>query len=347
MTRLAVEKSAAGRVQSLDAMEGKPMIITYTVTAPDASFALLPDADAAVIATHDGAVVARCALWWSGNLPALSGRRVGILGQYESFRDDAAAPLLEHALAELARHGCDTAIGPMDGNTWRRYRLVTGDEDITAPAEPPFFLEPTNPHSYPGHFADAGFAPLATYSSRIATDLTYGDERAEKVAVRMADAGVTLSPVRAESIEDELRAIYKLSVIGFRDNFLYTPLPESEFFDSYRRIVPYLRPELSLMARTEDGTLAGFLFALPDLEEAKRGEPSRTFIVKTTAVLPGRQWAGLGMLLLDRCQSAARDAGFTRAVHALMHDSNASRNLSIVYGGTKTLRRYTLYGREL
>jgi hypothetical protein len=52
------------------------------------------------------------------------------------------------------------------------------------------------------------------------------------------------------------------------------------------------------------------------------------------------------MLLVDHCHAAARGAGFTRAIHALMHDSNASRNVSAGFAG-RPIRRYTLYSRRL
>lgn len=322
-------------------------ITTFTNPATDAPFPVLADANAAIVATEGEVVVARCALWWAGGIPTLPSERAGIIGQYEATRDNAAAILLENAFEELRKQGCTRAIGPMDGNTWRRYRFVTSNGEDSHPVEPPFFLEPVNPTSYPLQFQSAGFTPLANYSSRVTDDMTHRDERAERVAERIAASGVALRPFDTTRLESELQQIYALSCISFRDNFLYTPLPGAEFIGSYQKVVPYLRPELTVIAEKANGELVGFLFALPDLEEAKRGETLRTVIVKTVAVLPGREWAGLGMLLLDRCQSAARDAGFSRAIHALMHDSNASRNLSAVYGGARPLRRYTLYERAL
>lgn len=319
----------------------------YLYPTTNAPFPVLPDADAAIVATEKGEVIARCALWWSGNIPTLPDAQLGIIGQYEAASDDAAFLLLRHALGELAKQGCTRAIGPMDANTWRRYRFVTGNGADSHPPEPPFFLEPTNPSTYPTQFIAAGFTPLATYSSRVTDDMTHRDPRAERVANRIAASGVTLRPFDPARLDSELRQIYDLSCISFRDNFLYTPLPEAEFIDSYQKIVPHLRPELTVMAEKNNNDLVGFLFALPDLEEAKRGQTPHTVIVKTVAVLPGREWAGLGMLLLDRCQEAARNAGFTRAIHALMHDSNASRNLSLVYGGARLLRQYTLYEQKL
>jgi hypothetical protein len=55
--------------------------------------------------------------------------------------------------------------------------------------------------------------------------------------------------------------------------------------------------------------------------------------------------AGLGNVLVARCQQAARALGFRRAIHALMHESNNSRNLSAHYA--KPFRRYTIFARDL
>jgi GNAT superfamily N-acetyltransferase len=93
------------------------------------------------------------------------------------------------------------------------------------------------------------------------------------------------------------------------------------------------------------GELAGFLFALPDLLEAGRGDAPRTAILKTMAVRPGRRDAGLGAWLAAECHARAAAAGFTRVVHALMHDANVSAATS--RRSARLLRRYTLYARDL
>ena len=54
-------------------------------------------------------------------------------------------------------------------------------------------------------------------------------------------------------------------------------------------------------------------------------EPTHGVIVKTLAVHPDHGGAGLGGLLVARCQEAAAKLGYTRAVHALMHEANQSR----------------------
>ncbi|HEX2099923.1 MAG TPA: GNAT family N-acetyltransferase, partial [Candidatus Synoicihabitans sp.] len=127
-------------------------------------------------------------------------------------------------------------------------------------------------------------------------------------------------------------------------NYLYTPLPREAFIAQYRAVQARVRPELVLLAE-HAGRAVGYVFAVPDLAQAQRGEPVSTFIVKTLAVLPGRTYAGLGALLLAAVHDAARGLRFQRVIHALMHENNRSRNLSAHYA--QTIRRYTLFSRVL
>src|SRR5438874_698109 len=108
-------------------------------------------ADAHWILDGSNGVEAHCSLWWS-NTPCLSGQRVGIIGHYAAYDADAAMHMLHLACKELARQGCTLAVGPMDGSTNRRYRLVT-----ERGTEPPFFLEPDNADDWPDHFTSSGF----------------------------------------------------------------------------------------------------------------------------------------------------------------------------------------------
>jgi GNAT superfamily N-acetyltransferase len=190
----------------------------------------------------------------------------------------------------------------------------------------------------------AGFGALAEYYSTATEDLAVRDERLDGVAARMGKARVTIRALDRTRFEEELAKIYEVSVVSFQENYLYTPLPKEAFFDQYRAIQARVRTELVLLAE-QAGRPAGYVFATPDFAQAQRGEAVTTVIVKTLAVLPGRAFAGLGALLLGEVHEAARRIGFTRAIHALMHETNRSRNLSAHYA--KTIRRYTLFSKRL
>jgi GNAT superfamily N-acetyltransferase len=296
-----------------------------------------PDAHWMIVSDQRGPV-ARCSLWWRST-PHLPGHRPGIIGHYAALDASVACGLLQHACMQLAARGCTLALGPMDGNTWRRYRLLT-----QRGSEPVFFLEPDNPDGWPGHFLDAGFTPIAWYASAITTDLSRKDPRMERVADRLQAHGIRIRPLDGHHLEEELRRIYRVATISFRDNFLYTPIDEAEFLAQCRPVLPYVRPELVLLAE-RCGHPIGFLFAVPDMLQARPGQDIRTIVIKTAAVLPDRSHAGLGGLLVARAHEVARSLGYTRAVHALMHETNASRNISRHYA--HAMRRYALFARRL
>lgn len=296
---------------------------------PNAHWLLLAD---------EGTLAGRCSAWWKA-APLCPGERLGVIGHYEAGDAGSAGVLLAHACRELARNGCTLAIGPMDGNTWRRYRLVT-----RRGSEPPFFLEPDNPDVYPRHFEAAGFSSFARYHSNLDPDLGWSVSGETKLLARLRKEGITFRPLDSDDFEKELERIYGLSVDGFRNNLLYTPIGREEFLATYAKVRPFVRPELVLFAEQE-GSPVGFIFAIPDMLRARRGEPLDTVILKSLAVLPAWNGKGIGPLLMSMVTRNARELGFRRAIHALMKEDNRSRALSSRHGAE--IRQYTLYGRRL
>lgn len=294
--------------------------------------------DLHLAAFDNGSLVARCSCWWTG-APQRLDDRIGVIGHYAAVDRDAGGAVLDRACAALASAGCTLAVGPMDGNTWRRYRFITERGEA-----PPFFLEPDNPDEWPGHWAARRFAPLSTYSSAANEDLSVQDERTDRAREALRDTGVTIRTFDPSRADDELHRIFTLSLAAFSGSFLYTPLDEREFMAGNRALLPHARPDLVLMAERA-GELVGYMFALPDLLQARRGEAIDTVILKTMAVDASCRGMGLGGVLMDDVQRTARGLGFRRAIHALMHESNRSRTLSARYG--RTIRRYSLYSRSL
>jgi hypothetical protein len=234
-----------------------------------------------------GALTGRASCWWTA-APPLPGERVGLIGHYAAADGASADTILGAACDTLAAAGCTIAIGPMDGNTWRRYRWI-----IERGTEPPFFLEPDNPDSAHADFVRGGFAIDATYFSGVTDDLTRVDPRLARLESRLVASGVAIRPLDRARGRDELRAIFRLSLEAFKDNYLYTPIAEAEFLEQNERVLPYVDPRLVLLAE-RDGALAGYLFAVPDVLQRLRGGTITTAIVKTVAVAAGRALSGLG-----------------------------------------------------
>lgn len=286
-----------------------------------------------------GGQAAHGSIWWR-DTPLLGTRHTGIIGHYAASNASVAKRLLDHLCARLAAHECSVAIGPMDGTTWRRYRLIVERGD-----EPPFFMDLDHPDDWPDHFRATGFTAIAEYFSALVDDIERVDARVAGVTERMHSTGVRIRPLDHERIDAEARAIHSLSLTAFRHAFLYSPIDEAGFLSLYRPLLPRIDPRLVLMAE-HDGTLAGYVFSAADLNEAARGARMRTLVVKTIAVRPERLYAGLGALLLAQVQHNAVALGLDRAVHAMMHASNASRALSR-HWHARQIRRYELFAKSL
>lgn len=291
--------------------------------------------DASWILDDRGAPAARCSLWWRA-APRLGEARVGLVGHYAARDAAASALLLGAACAQLREAGCDLAAAPVDGSTWRRYRVLTWRG-----ADPPFFLEPDNPDDWPSHFDAAGFAPLATYYSAKCDDLAaYAAD--DTLAATLGAAGYRSRALDAARVGDELALMWRIAGRAFAGSLLYTTIGEDEFRQTYAPAIAYVRPDLMRVVLHGDEPVA-FLFAVPDMLQAARGEAVDRVILKTIAVLPQHQGRGLGKWIVDDTLVRARGAGFRCAIVALMHEANPSRKLG--RGRMRDMRRYTLYAR--
>lgn len=273
---------------------------------------------------------------WSTNAPSIDDHVIGVIGCFAADNGDTAVNLLNEASRFLGDSGCTLAIGPMDANTWNRYRAMTQRGE-----RPAFFLEPQNPVEWATCFTDAGFKSIAEYTSALVDDLTRKDPRLEKAIKRLSDSGITIRHLDADRFEHELAAIHQLSLECFAGNFLYSPISAEEFAHQYTLIQPMVRPELVLIAEDHSGPV-GFMFAIPD---ALQGDSIDTVILKTVARLSKRVYSGLGNVLVERCHTIAHELGYKHVIHALMHETNTSISLSSRYGNP--FRRYALFGKAL
>lgn len=271
--------------------------------------------------TADTLIDQSLGLWWT-ETPTYQKHHVGCFGFPLSQKN------IKEAEERLRQEGCSIAIGPMEGNTWRPHRAV-----IESDGSPPFLLEPSSPPETAQMLRNEGFRILAEYTSSL-LDLTQPLSGLSRIERRMTSLKVR--PLNLDDFENELREIYNLSIKAFRDNFLYTPINESEFIAQYQAFQSHLTPECAFLAE-DQGTLVGFVFGYPDQDR---------FIVKTLAVLPKRAYAGLGTLLVKQIQKQARQAGFSHAIHALQREDNQSLRISHRFQAT-IFRRYALFAKEL
>lgn len=286
----------------------------------------------------DDGVQACCSIW--GGEPRLpDGRVPGMIGHFHARNPEAARRVLEEACALLSAVGSRIVVGPINGNTWRKYRLV-----VDAGTEPPFLMEPTNPQEYPLYFEQAGFTPIANYLSAVNQELSHVDPRFEQTSRDLEILGVRFRNVDLDRFKEELASMHQLSLASFADNYLYSPLSLEQFLKMYLPFAPSLQPHFITIGEA-DGEVVAFLFTIPDLLQAQRGGKIDTMIAKSIAVHPRMSGQRIGTFLLDRAQQQARTMGMTRMIYALMHEDNRSARIASRF--CVPIRRYALFAREV
>jgi GNAT superfamily N-acetyltransferase len=308
------------------------------------------------VALEGGRPAARIVARLSPQLEDERGRPYGLLGFFEALdRPAAVGRLFEEAVAWLREAGAGPILGPMDGDTWHRYRINLGPFD-----EPPFLLEPYNPPYYARLWEDHGFRVLERYYSK----RVYAGEVVDFCAPRARaalDAGYRLRTLDPARFEEELKVLYRLSRVIFARNFLYTEISEAEFVALYAGSRPILDPRLVLFAHAPEGQEIGFLFAYPDRFRALAAMRGGTgplaklrFLIhrneigavdfKTLGVLPEHRRSGVAAALFHRGHQTALDCGFPVANHCLYKEGNPSGDLD--GGAGRLLRTYHLYQLE-
>jgi hypothetical protein len=259
--------------------------------------------------------------------PSLEGLRTAALGAFACETPEQGAKAIRDAMAKLKADGFEAIIGPMDGDTWGKHRLV-----VETDGRPPFLMEPHNPPHYVDAFNASGLRIVSRYVS---------SERPAEIAPSNTPpvAGLALRQFDTSNPEAELRRIHALSLEAFAFNPFYVPISAERFIDSYRPVLKVIDPDLVFLAEDGAGDLKAFLFALPNFAE---GEFPKSVILKTYA----SRVKGGGSLLANAFHDRARRRGYARVIHALMHESNLSAQHSGNSGG-KVFRRYALWGGRL
>ncbi len=288
-------------------------------------------------ALREGRVCARCSVW-TNSLPEYEGSRPGAIGHFRATDAEAGAAVLRAALDTLADVRVRRAVGPLDGNTWNHYRSV-----VDRGTRPPFFLEPWDSPGESESWRKAGFRPLGDFHSTALPPQIEDDPRLVRAKRRLEKGGVRIRNLNRNSFEEDLRAIHAVSAVAFAPNLLYTPSAPADLLRSYEPMRARIDPAFVWLAEVEARPV-GFVFAIPDLAQAGRGEPVDTLIIKTLAILPDRAFAGLGQWLTRLAHRRAHESGYRSVVHALMHGGSRIKHFG--KDAATVIRRYTLFERE-
>ena len=186
---------------------------------------------------------------------------MGQFGQLEAVDDPVVFRALTDAAGEwLVDQGMTEVTGPFDLSINQQCGLLVEGHD-----EAPMMMMNYNPPWYPEHIESAGFeiavetlayrgSPRYEVPARVSRLLTRVNRRLEIRPVSRGEIGRLAEP---------MRRIFNAAWAG---NWGFVPLTEAEFAHMVDEMKLLLRPGYVQVA-TIDGELAGFIVALPDLNE--------------------------------------------------------------------------------
>lgn len=257
------------------------------------------------------------------NAPSWNGLRTAAIGTGQFADQSTGAAFLRETCKDLRREGFEAVIGPMDGTTWRKYRLP-----IWSDGSPGFVMEPdAGPHDLLA-YKEVGFDTVELHVSSTAVPGSRGWSNVV--------SDVSIESWDGHDAQTLLTAAHALVMTGFRKTPFFTPIPVDVFIAAYEPLLKRADPNFILQAVDERGQPVGLTLAFPD--------PLRNgaIILKTyVATVPG-----VGRAMADRVHELAARRGYAEVIHALMRSGIASEAQSRKFSG-KVFRRYALMGRML
>jgi len=222
--------------------------------------------------------------------------------------------LLETACGWLKARGASVAHGPMNYNTWFPYRFRLESLENCEHEDPSsglqFAWEPVNPPRYVEIFLKSGFSHLEDYHSQGHAGLDAFAAATRPAYERALTKGYSFRPFDASRAMDvDVPALYEISMAGFKDNFLFEPIPFEAFRGLYVPIVTKMDLSLSHMALDERGKAVAFFFCFED---------QGYVVYKSVAVAPSARGQGLSNAVAYLAAEAGLKRGLTKMITALV-----------------------------
>lgn len=253
---------------------------------------------------------------------SLSREAVGFLGFYEinprlspSERLEVSGTLIRSATDWLTSQGVRTAMGPLDWTTWFNYRAHLGEPESL------FFWEPTYTRRVADDFLAAGFRTGQTFHSSF---LDAPDEgplqrfllETQRALERVLQQGYSARSFTQMPPSEILPLCYSLSMAGFRDNYLFDPIPWVVFEKLYGQMMARVSLDHSFFVFDTDRNPVAFIFSFID---------QGYVLTKSGAVLPAHREKKLSVALTHlSLKSAYQKEGIFRVGVPLVRSGNRS-----------------------
>jgi hypothetical protein len=269
------------------------------------------------------------------NLSA-AGSKLAYFGFFETdlSYQQKLAPLFEQLDQWMKSNQVEKVTGPVNYSTWFSYRFKT--ESVKSNQHFPW--EPINPPEYPAIFKEHGHVLGQKYQTVASGNLPAMIAKTSASLERALAADYTFRPFNLERfVEDEVDILYRISIEGFKDNHLFSPITLEQFRQLYVGAGKALDLSYSYFAISPKGEEIGFFLVFAQGEY---------IVMKSTTVLPEHRGKGLSNAVLHQAFSRAVQEGKKGYISALMIAGAQSESYS-KHGEFLWSHEYHLLERKL
>lgn len=290
----------------------------------------------AVLVHKENEPVGMCLVFNNPNL-VHKNKKAACFGFFECVdHQDVCRKLMEATIKCASKFGAEYLIGPMHGSTWNSYRFSEHAFDD------PFLGEFFHASYYANLLMQSGFQRIERYETRADIDLNLlADDVVKKAENHLKSINIAIRNLDLTQFQEDLKLIHEFSLSSFSSNVFYTPISQNQFLAQYLKLKPFIDPKYVFLA-FEGKELVGLVFAYPDILIINE----KRLVLKTIAKKPGLRYAGITHVVGNQIINYAKDDGISVILHAYMHTSNNSTNVSKKFSG-EVYRTYSLFGLDI
>lgn len=308
------------------------------------------------LARDGGRTVGRIAAIRDRNFNEFHGEQAGFFGFLETVNDpEVCGALLEAARSWLRERGAQVIRGPMNPSTnYECGLLVEGFE------QSPMVMMPYNPPYYGELLEKAGLRKAKDLYAYYLHTSFVTPARAERLAERSRKgSGLHIRPVRLKDFQAEAALIWEIYNSAWSQNWGFVPMTREEFLFLAHDLKTIAEPELVLIGEVE-GKVAGFVLAVPDINQALKHARGRLFPlgllkilyhkrtitdirVLTLGVLEQYRTVGVAAGLYAEVIRRGPRLGYQGAELSWVLEDNVLMNRSLEALGARRYKTYRIY----
>ena len=288
------------------------------------------------------------------------GKSVAYFGYWETINDlELNKELFEQCEQWAKKKQAELLIGPINFNTYHRYRLSLSSND-----NKPFLNEPYNPEYYPQLLNECGFEVLNSYISYIVEDKNkieswYKKYNAKKDLMSFDDYRFEF--ITPKLWMEKLEEIHQKSEMIFGENFAYTPIDFATFQIKYGEFFSHITcPKTSLFVFDKNNEIVGTFINMPNyldlvrlgvslsefnFEKYTQMVKKPTLLIKTVGMI--KEHAHMGFMLIRMALEIIPNGldFYDNYIFCLMQDDNYPSKLAKEF--SNETKSYALYAKPL